>query len=190
MKQNEKLRLGLLEQRKQQLATILEKYESKAQVLLGQKDEELSKVVNRRVELENLLSGMEIESQAWRRVAKENEAMVTSLNNTIQQLRATSVHLSSNANGAEDAASCCDLMVMEVRENRVEDAGAGENRGGFRENEEERRRKMICRRCNSRSSCVIFLPCRHLCSCKACEALFDSCPICRMVKKSSIEALF
>lgn len=186
--QNERLRLALLEQRKRQLSTILKKYESRAQVLLRQKDEEIAKAVNRKLELENLLRVMEIETQTWERVAKENEAIVMSLNSAIEQLRESAVCLSTN--GPEDAESCCDVMVMEDRENRGEKRRGESSSRGFQENEEQRRRKLICKICNSGNSCVIFLPCRHLCSCKACEAFLDSCPVCGMAKKSSIEALF
>lgn len=171
--QNERLRLGLLQQRKQQLQSILKKYESKAQIMLRQKDEEIAKAVNRTVELEDFLRRIEVESQTWQRVAKENEAMVVSLNSTIEQMRESACFFS---NGVEDAESCCET---------------GENRGVYEEQEEnDKGGKMICKSCNSGNSCVILLPCRHLCSCKACEVFLDSCPVCRMVKKASIEVLF
>lgn len=48
---------------------------------------------------------------------------------------------------------------------------------------------MICKRCHSRRSCFLFLPCRHLSSCKDCEAFLEACPICGMPKKGSVEAL-
>ena len=38
-------------------------------------------------------------------ITKENEAMVNSLNNTIQQIKET--HRCLSANGVEDAKSCC-----------------------------------------------------------------------------------
>lgn len=171
--QNERLRLGLLEHRKQQVAMILKKCESKALVLLRQKDQEIARTLNKRLELENMVRAMEIESQNWQRMAKENEAMVMSLNNTIEQLKENAICLSLNNNGGadQDAESCCD-----------------NNRGvEFQENEEQRR---ICTSCYTCNSCVIFLPCRHLASCKACDAFLDTCPVCGMEKKSRIEALF
>ncbi|KAA8535984.1 hypothetical protein F0562_028462 [Nyssa sinensis] len=178
--QNERLRLVLEEQRKQQLELLLEKYNAKTLILLKQKDEEIAKYVQRRMELEEFLRRMEIENQMWQRVAKEKEAMVLSLNNTIEQLRESACF----NNGAEDAESCCDVMNRGSREDET-----GENRGHEEEKEEQRRRKMICKSCNSRNSCVIFLPCRHFCSCKACEACLDSCPVCGMTKKANLEVL-
>ncbi|XP_073042472.1 probable BOI-related E3 ubiquitin-protein ligase 3 [Primulina eburnea] len=161
--QNERLRQALQEQRKNQISTMMKKYESNIQSLLKQKEEEMLKAINRRMELEKHLERMEMENQTWKMAAKEKEAIAAALNSKIQRLR-ESACLSVNA--AEDAESCF----------RIE------------ENEEQNTRKMICRCCGSRKACVIMLPCRHLCSCKDCEAFLDSCPVCKMVKKASLEA--
>lgn len=166
--QNERLSLALVEQRKQQISSLLGKYESHIQILLTQKDGEIAKAVNRTIELENLMRRMEIEKQTWERVASENEAMVMSLNNTIEEMRES---VSMLANGVEDAESCCDET------------------GGNRGHEDRQKGQMMCKSCDSGISCCVFLPCRHLSSCKACEAFLDSCPVCRMPKKTSIQAL-
>lgn len=178
--QNERLRLVLQEQRKQQLAQLLKKIESKTLILLRQKDEEIAQAAKRTMELEDFLGRLEAENHAWQRVAQENEAMVVSLNNTLEHIKETAPPCVFNS-GADDAESCCD-------NDDGEQEGAGENRGGLCE-VEQRNMMMVCKGCYCRSSCMLFLPCRHLCSCKACEGLLDSCPICRTAKKASIEAL-
>nr|GMD85596.1 probable BOI-related E3 ubiquitin-protein ligase 2 [Ipomoea batatas] len=165
--QNERLRLGLQEQRKQQLALMLRKYESKKQFLLKQKEEEMCKALNKTMELEEMLRRIEMEKQAWQSMAKEKEAMAMSLNNTIEQLKESA--WLQPGNGAEDAESCCD--------------------NGDREKNKSGDMDMVCKSCNSGVSCVVFLPCRHLSSCEACEPFLDSCPLCRMLKKASIQAL-
>ncbi|XP_022763046.1 probable BOI-related E3 ubiquitin-protein ligase 3 [Durio zibethinus] len=187
--QNERLRLLLQEQRKQQAAVMVNKIESKASLLLRQKDEEIAKATNKTMELQNLLKKLEMENQAWQIVAQENEAMVLSLNNAIEQLRERASSCFNN--GVDDAESCCEVNRegMETEENRGF-AGLVADQG--QEQDEERPRKMmtmVCKCCNSRSSCVLFLPCRHLCSCKDCAAFLDSCPVCRTAKKACIEAL-
>ncbi|GLU02727.1 hypothetical protein SLE2022_199670 [Rubroshorea leprosula] len=175
--QNERLRLLLQEQRKQQVGIMMKKIESKASALLRQKDEEIARAVNKTMELENLLKKLEMENQAWQRVAQENKAMVLSLNSTLEQLRENASHCYNNV--AEDAESCCEDNREEVK---TEEEGQG------RRNTTPTT-TMVCKCCNSRSSCVLLLPCRHLCSCKDCEALLDSCPVCKTGKKASIEAL-
>ncbi|GLT86077.1 hypothetical protein SLE2022_042400 [Rubroshorea leprosula] len=173
--QNERLRLLLQEQRKQQLGAIMKKIESRASVLLRQKDEEIARAANRTMELQNLLKKLEMENQAWQRVAQENEAKVVSLNSTLEQLW-ESASLGFN-NGAEDAGSCCEVNKEVTKTEEEEVQGRNPET------------TMVCKCCNSQSSCVLLLPCRHLCLCKDCEPLVDSCPVCRTSKMASIEAL-
>lgn len=165
--QNERLRLALQEQRKQQVALILRNYESTTHLLLKQKDEEIAKACNRSKELKDFLKRIEMENQTWQRIANENEAIVVSLNNTMEQLRENACFQSMNVGDAE---SCCDVPSIEDKV-------------------EEETKKMMCKRCNSSKSCMVFLPCRHLCSCKDCDPFLHSCPLCNMVKKATIEAL-
>lgn len=156
--QNERLRMALQEQRKQQTAVMMKKYESKIQSLMRHKDEEIVRAANRNMELQDCMRKMEMERQTWQRAAQENEAVAASLN---QRLR-------ESGGAAEDAESWC---------------------GGGERSEERETRKMVCRCCYSRKSCVIMLPCRHLCSCRDCDAFLDCCPVCNVAKKGSLEAL-
>ncbi|XP_027357022.1 probable BOI-related E3 ubiquitin-protein ligase 2 [Abrus precatorius] len=160
--QTEKLRILLQEQRAQQVAELLEKVESDAFYMLSQKDEQLAQAAKKRIELEEFLRRLEAENQSWRRVAQENETMVLSLHNALEQMKERASHVMA----MEDVESCCD----EIRR----DMGMEEQ---------------ICKGCNSRSSCFMFLPCRHLCSCRNCEAFLQACPVCRTQKKYSIETL-
>ncbi|KAL7125499.1 hypothetical protein ABFS83_14G120900 [Erythranthe nasuta] len=168
--QNERLRLAMQEQRNQQTAILMKKYETKTRLLLKQKDQEIANAANRTNELQNFLNRIEIENQTWQRVARENESMVASLSGTIQRLRESSAAAAA-CSPAADAESCC------------------ENGGEDDEEEKWGERKLVCRRCKSEKSSVILLPCRHLCCCKECEVFLDSCPVCTMVKKASVEAL-
>ncbi|GAB2267861.1 hypothetical protein Dimus_002837 [Dionaea muscipula] len=180
--ENDRLKMALHEQRKQQLANLLKKLDAKATILLRQKDEEIAQANKRTIELDEFVRRLEVENQLWQRVAEENAAMISSLNTTIEQLR----EKASNLDPAEDAESCCCV----VEENR----GGGRRRDMDAEDEEEERSSggmtAVCTLCNSNKSCVLFLPCRHLCSCKDCEALLHACPLCKSVKQASIQALF
>ncbi|XP_055808393.1 probable BOI-related E3 ubiquitin-protein ligase 2 [Solanum dulcamara] len=169
--QNERLRLALQEQRKQQVALILRNYESKIHLLLRQKDEEIAKACKRSKELEDFLKRVEMENQTWQRIANENEAIAVSLNKTIEQLRENACFQSTNVGDAE---SCCDVPSIEDK---------------VQSSQQQETRNMMCKNCNSSKSCMVFLPCRHLSSCKDCDSFLHSCPLCNMVKKATIEAL-
>ncbi|KAI7731897.1 hypothetical protein M8C21_017008, partial [Ambrosia artemisiifolia] len=101
--QHEKMRLALQAHKKQQILTILKNYESKSKLLLRQKDEEIKRATKRRIELEEFLTKTDIERQKWQIAAKETEAMVINLNNTIEQL----VSDQNMKKHAEDEGSCC-----------------------------------------------------------------------------------
>lgn len=176
------------EQRRQQVAALLKKVESDVCYALSQKDEQIAEAAKKRVELEEFLTRLEAENQSWRRVAQENEAMVLSLHNTLEQVKErASCCFNNNGVAAEDAGSCCDENMG------TEEEGTGENRacrgGAGGGGEQIPRQTIVCKCCQSRNSCFMFLPCRHLCSCNACEPFLKACPVCRMPKKSSIETL-
>lgn len=178
--QNQRLRMALQEQRKQQISEMMKKIEWKAQFILSQKDQEIARATQRTAELHDLLQKMEMESQAWQRVAQENEAIVASLNNTIDELMRDRACSSSAACGADAAAveSCCD-----------ENKGYRIGRSGQACFESTDNGAMNpCKSCHSRGSCMLFLPCRHLCTCKECEAILGFCPVCKTAKKATVEA--
>nr|XP_043613542.1 probable BOI-related E3 ubiquitin-protein ligase 2 [Erigeron canadensis] len=162
--QHERLKLALQAHRKQQFLTILKNCESKSELLLRQKDEEIKQATNRRIQLEEILRKTDIERQQWQMVANQTEAMVINLNNKIEELTRDQV---------EDEGSCCN-----------ENANNANSNGG------ENKKKNICKSCYRKDSCVVMLPCRHLCSCKSCDAFLNTCPVCNMVKKSTIQLSF
>lgn len=135
---------------------------------MRQKEEDLAKATKKAMELEACLKKAEMESESWERLARANEAMVMDLSNTLEQVRERLVLVS---NRAEDAESVYCGSSSCVREQELE----------------EESKKIACKRCNSRNSCVLFLPCRHLCSCKQCEAFLVSCPVCKSAKEASME---
>lgn len=162
--QNERLRLALQAHKKQQFFTILKNYESKSQLLLRQKDEEIKRATNRRIELEEYLRRTDMERQKWQMAANETEAMVINLNKAIDQVSENSKKAAGAGAEAEDEGSCC-----------------------YENNYENMNKKMICKSCFNEDSCVVMLPCRHLCSCKSCDVFLTSCPVCNMVKKATIQ---
>ncbi|KAK7352018.1 hypothetical protein VNO80_17433 [Phaseolus coccineus] len=183
--QNEKLRVLLQEQRKQHMAELLKKMELNALHLLKQKDEEIVQATNKTTELKEFLRRLEVEKESWRKVAEEKEAMVLCLHNNLEQMKERAVHGMTS----EDAESCCD---DNIRITAAMGGGTGEKRvwhGGVGEVAQIRKKTMDCKCCNSQKSCFMFLPCRHLCSCKTCEPFLQVCPVCSMPKKSSIETL-
>ncbi|CAH2076720.1 unnamed protein product [Thlaspi arvense] len=164
--QNERLRYVLQEQRKQEMEMILRKMETKALVLMRQKEEEMSRALSKNMELEDLLRKMEMENQTWQRMARDNEAMVATLNSTLEQVRERAATCHNDAATAEDEGSCCGGDILPAK-----------------------KASSSCWNCGSNGETrVLFLPCRHLCCCTDCEASLVLCPICNTPKKNRIEA--
>ena len=44
-----------------------------------------------------------------------------------------------------------------------------------------------CKRCGVGEACMVFLPCRHVCSCKDCEGFLAICPVCTSLKEATLE---
>ncbi|KAF4346395.1 probable BOI-related E3 ubiquitin-protein ligase 3 [Cannabis sativa] len=44
----------------------------------------------------------------------------------------------------------------------------------------------LCRNCGKEESCVLLLPCRHLCLCTVCGSSLHTCPICKSTKNASV----
>lgn len=144
--------------------------------LMRQKEQVLAQATKKSMELESGLKKVKLERESWQRVARENEAMVADLSSMLEQVRDKMVIV---GNGADDAASFC--------------CGSSEDRsssGGMISSSSSSKKMVACRGCNSRRSCVLFLPCRHLCSCKHCEAFLLSCPVCKSAKQASFEVFW
>ncbi|KAG8493697.1 hypothetical protein CXB51_011667 [Gossypium anomalum] len=166
---NERLRSALREQRKRQSAILLKCMESKAMHLIRQKEEDLARATKKTMELEASLRKAEMESHSWQNLAKAKEAMIMDLNNTLEQARESLVWVS---NAPEDAESLFRDQQGEMKQ------------------KSNNNNKMACKHCNARSSCVVFLPCRHLCSCKSCETFLEGCPVCNSIKEASIKVFW
>ncbi|XP_008809947.2 probable BOI-related E3 ubiquitin-protein ligase 2 [Phoenix dactylifera] len=188
--QSEKFRSGLEEARKRHCRALMSILEQRAEKRLKEKEAELESVSRRNAELEEKARQVEAESQIWFNMAKNNEAIAASLRTTLDQV------LLRNAAGcgggrpkegygdsdgapfpADDAQSCC-----------FEDEAAVAAAGGiFCGGREELRWRRSCKVCGEKEVTFVLLPCRHLCLCKDCESMTDTCPICQAWKNASFQ---
>jgi len=173
---------------KQQVMTLLKNLETRSVHILKKKDEQIAQAMKKRVELEEYLRKLEAENSKWQMLAQEKENMALSLYKTLEEMTESGNFL-NNGTVANDAASCCGETggIEEMEEEATSEKGL--ECGGVNELEQITRREgvMLCKSCHSRSSCFLFLPCRHLSSCKVCNASLEACPVCRTPKKATIE---
>ncbi|XP_019452021.1 PREDICTED: probable BOI-related E3 ubiquitin-protein ligase 2 [Lupinus angustifolius] len=176
------LRMILQEQTKQQATTLLKRVEPNALYMLNQKDKQIEKAMKEMVDLEAFVTRLEAENQLWKRAAQDKEAMIMHLNQSLENVKERYNFFHNNEVVGvimEDEESCNDQnwgMRMENKLRSEED-----------KQQCSRKMNMVCKNCDFGRSCIMFLPCRHVCSCKVCEPLLQSCPICTMPKKNTIE---
>lgn len=173
----ERVRFEIEERRKRQARTIVEAIEHGLAKRLRAKEEERERIGKMNHALEERVKSLSVENQIWRDLAQSNEATANNLRNNLEQVLAQVNDLTNGAgllgNAAgdddDDAQSCC-----------------GSSSGG----EEAVRRTVapgrMCRNCGEGESCVLVLPCRHLCLCGVCGSSVHTCPICRSPKNASV----
>ncbi|KAJ9553870.1 hypothetical protein OSB04_017915 [Centaurea solstitialis] len=163
--QNEKLKAVISDEARRREVILMQNYELKMKAIMDAKEEVLNTATNRTRELQNCLLMAEKEAKDWEKKAMENEAMVTDLNRKLNQVK--------DRKHEEDAESVCygndDDDLKEIQ---------------------KKKKKMVCKVCHVRSTCVLLLPCRHLCCCRPCEGLLMFCPVCETVKNGSLEVFF
>ncbi|CAL1391237.1 unnamed protein product [Linum trigynum] len=181
----EKVRAELEDKRKRQARRIIQMIEEGMLKRLKAKEDEIDKIGKLNWALEEKVKSLCIENQIWRDLAQSNEATANALRSNLEQVLAVrddQHHHQSLDDAAalmDDAQSCCGSN--DDFENRL---------AGRRENEDEapessNRSSRMCRNCGKEESCVLLLPCRHLCLCSACESGLHSCPICKSAKNAS-----
>ncbi|XWS16794.1 hypothetical protein CRYUN_Cryun33cG0010300 [Craigia yunnanensis] len=189
----EKVKMEIEEKRKRQARKIMEAIEEGAMKKLRAKEEEIEKIGKLNWALEERLKSLCIENQIWRDLAQTNETTANVLRTNLEQVLAAQVkdeHTrglgleEAAADEVDDAQSCCGsswevesrTLAGEGREKKLKD----NNNNG----EEEGSR--LCRNCGKEESCVLLLPCRHLCLCTVCGSSLHICPICKSTKNASV----
>ncbi|XP_059307337.1 BOI-related E3 ubiquitin-protein ligase 1-like [Lycium ferocissimum] len=161
--QGEQLRRTLEEKRKRHYHALIGAAEESTARRLREKEIEVEKAAMRNAELEVRESQLTAEARAWQVKAREQEVTIATLQVQLQQAMINGSN-SGSYHGSEDAESAY------VDPDRVVELnGPG------------------CKACRKQLASVVLLPCRHLCLCIECDAVAQTCPLCRSIRSSSVE---
>jgi E3 ubiquitin-protein ligase BOI-like protein len=180
--QTERMRAGLEESRRRHVRALVSAAVRAAAGRLRAAEAALELARYRNATLSERLGQMNAEGQAWIGVAKSHEAVVVGLRATLDKLlQSPCAAAAEGAAGeceAEDARSCCFETSVAVGGNAGDDGEGGSDKS-----------RAACKACGEGESCVLLLPCRHLCLCPACDAAVDTCPVCAATKNASLHVL-
>ncbi|KAM0902523.1 hypothetical protein ACQ4PT_019257 [Festuca glaucescens] len=180
--ETERTRAGLEDARRRHVRALLSAAERAAAGRLRAAEAALELARCHNANLSERLGQISAEGQAWIGVAKSHEAAVAGLRATLDQLlqspcaAAAAEGAAGEGADAEDAWSCCF------------ETPAGDDAGDDVEAASDKSRA-ACKACGEGESCVLLLPCRHLCLCPACDTAVDKCPVCAATKNASLHVL-
>lgn len=191
--------MELEEKRKRETMMIMEAIETEVMKKMKAKEEEIQKMERMNMILEEKVKTLCMENQIWRELAQNNEATANALRNNLQQILMQQMENNNHNNGdngegeysgggdfavaadaavAEDAESCCSNDEYSGWR-RVVMTAQDKDEGKVMNNR-------LCRNCGEGKSCVLIMPCRHLCLCSMCGAMVLTCPICDSVKSATL----
>ncbi|KAL0905431.1 hypothetical protein M5K25_023851 [Dendrobium thyrsiflorum] len=178
--QSERLRWGMEEVLKRCCQELLSSLSQRAIKRLREKDAELENASRRNAELEEKARQISAESLIWFNLAKNNEAVVTSLRTSLEQAMIQNITAASASPPAKEGfgESNCSPFPADDAQSCCFDTPPASG---------ELRRRMVCKVCNENDICVLVLPCRHLCLCKSCDGGVDTCPICHSHKNATLQ---
>ncbi|XP_055804172.1 BOI-related E3 ubiquitin-protein ligase 1-like isoform X2 [Solanum dulcamara] len=172
-----KIRLELEEQQKHQARMLVSAIGERVMKKMNEKDEQIQRMGKINLVLQERVKTLYMENQLWRDLAQTNEATANSLRTNLEQVLLA--HVSDERLSAvpveEDVESCCGSSNDEQEGKKEEQEEVVRRLAGDAQDKSNR----ICRKCGERESCVLLLPCRHLCLCTVCgSSLHHTCPVC------------
>ncbi|KAJ8758993.1 hypothetical protein K2173_003260 [Erythroxylum novogranatense] len=180
--QEEHLAKGLREMKQRHVTSFLAAIEKSVNKKLQEKDVEIESMNRRNKELAEKIKQVAAEAQNWHYRAKYNESVVNALRTNLQQAISQVADHGKEGFGdseVDDAASYMDP-------NHYLNYPGGPAKPLSR-NYQGLKEHMSCRACKAREVSMLLMPCRHLCLCKECDILIHICPVCQMVKTTSVE---
>lgn len=173
--QEEQMAKGLREMKQRHAASFMNIVDHELSKKLRAKELEIESMNRKNRELADQIRQTATEAQAWQQRAQYNESIVHALRTSLQQAMAQCAAAAAANRGREGCG-----------ESEVDDAASSFYPNSVRDGE-KLMLTVACKGCRGRESCMLLLPCRHLCLCRDCDAMVNACPVCLTRKTASVE---
>ncbi|XP_073126299.1 probable BOI-related E3 ubiquitin-protein ligase 3 [Henckelia pumila] len=180
----EKVRMEMEEKRRRYSRRFAAAVQDNIIKKLRAKEEEIGKMEKLNIALEEKVKSLCVENQIWRELAHTKEATANALRCDLEQVLShvqdEQQHHRRRTDAAalvDDAQSCCGSNSNCSEETDTADKG---------EKKHAHEGKRNCKSCGKEESCVLLLPCRHLCLCAVCGSFLHTCPVCSSIKSASL----
>lgn len=154
------------------METLSNLAESMDRDALMKKDEEIAHLQMELQNTQQVLQNALEDRNEWKYLAEGTYEMNQLLISLLTHMQGTNAYAHDTAN--ELNSTCSSKPAMNIQETALENAHP----------------PPICRFCCASDTCMLILPCLHLCACRSCVVILNKCPICNLAKANVIEARF
>ena len=166
-----------MEKRQRHYRALLGAAEESVARKLREKEAEVEKATRKNAELEARAAQLSIEAQVWQAKARDQEAQATSLQVQLQRAIMSGGASAQDSRRVEDQLGCA--VGVDGQAEDAESAYVDPDRVVVS--------RPTCKACRKRAASVVLLPCRHLCLCTECDQVAQACPLCLIMRNSSVE---
>ncbi|XP_021692518.1 BOI-related E3 ubiquitin-protein ligase 1 isoform X2 [Hevea brasiliensis] len=180
--QEEHLATGVRDMKQRHIASFLAAIEKGVSKKLREKDLEIDNMNRKNKELIERIKQVAMEAQNWHYRAKYNESVVNVLKSNLQQAISQGADQGKEGFGDSEVDDAASYVVPSSYLNVT-----GGHARPLTKNCQGLIEHITCRACKSKEVCMLLMPCRHLCLCRDCDMLINVCPVCQLIKTSSVQ---
>ncbi|XP_021630614.1 probable BOI-related E3 ubiquitin-protein ligase 2 isoform X2 [Manihot esculenta] len=180
--QAEHLSTGVRDMKQRHIASFLAAIEKGVSKKLREKDVEIENMNRKNKELVERIKQVAMEAQNWHYRAKYNESIVNVLKSNLQQAISQGADQGKEGFGDSEVDDAASYIAPSNYLNIP-----GGNARPLTRNCQGLIEHVTCRACKSKEVSMLLMPCRHLCLCRDCDMLINVCPVCQLIKTSSVQ---